>query len=251
MKVCWVLLFVFAVAVCEEGTDADPISKAKSSENQGDVKQRTKLFRSLIEDYERTVNPDNADVRFGVSLINVDIDEVKSTLESNVWLKYTWKDSRLQWDAKEWKIDVLRASSSNFWKPDIQLYNGADLSRAESQCWDSNVLVYPDGKVLWVPPCHFSSFCKNTLKISPYAPQTCFLKFGSWTYDSDIMDINLYQNQTSIDTSDFWDLSNWTVQSTSGEKNIKFYSCCPEPYADLTFNITLQKKSEVNSLCAI
>jgi len=247
MKVCWVLIFVFTVAVCQDAGTPEP---PKAMDNQGDVKQRTKLFKFLTEDYERSVNPDNVDLKFGVSLIDVDINEDQHTLESNVWLKYVWKDSRLEWDAKEWGIDILRVESSAFWKPDITLYNGADLSRADGACWDSNVLVYPSGKVLWVPPCHFSSFCKTSLKQHPYEEQTCFLKFGSWTYDSNIMDLNLYHNQSSIDVTDYWDLSGWKVLSTAAVKNIKYYSCCPEPYADLTFNITLKRKPESDSLCS-
>jgi len=49
-------------------------------------------------------------------------------------------------------------------------------------------------KVLWVPPCHLSSFCQNDLTHRPYEPVTCFLKFGSWTYDDHIADLNLYHN---------------------------------------------------------
>jgi len=42
----------------------------------------------------------------------------------NISIIQVWKDSRLQWDEKEWGIDVLRVESDVFWKPDITLYNG-------------------------------------------------------------------------------------------------------------------------------
>ena len=42
-------------------------------DKHGDVKLRTKLYKQLTQDYERNVNPDNPNVQFGVSLIDVDI----------------------------------------------------------------------------------------------------------------------------------------------------------------------------------
>jgi len=42
--------------------------------------------------------------------------------------------------------------------------------------------------------------------------------------------------------SDFEDLSDWKVLSTVAERTEKKYECCDEPYIDLKFNITIQRK---------
>lgn len=247
MRLICALLFVATLAVCHEH---EPV--AKTHLKSGDVKQRTNLYNHLVKEYQKNVNPDHADVEFGVSLIDFHFNEKRSTLESNVWLKYLWTDSRLQWDVKEWGgIELIRVPSEVFWKPDISLYNGADPSHhaTDKACWESNMLVYATGKVLWVPPCHFSSYCQNTLRQHPYDPQTCTLKFGSWTFDSDTMDINFYKNITTVDIGDIWENRSWKVLSTTGEKHIKHYSCCTEPYADLTFNVTIQRKAEAATPC--
>lgn len=43
---------------------------------------------------------------------------------SNALTLQVWNDSRLQWDAKEYGVDVLRVPPELVWRPDTTLYNG-------------------------------------------------------------------------------------------------------------------------------
>jgi nicotinic acetylcholine receptor len=46
-----------------------------------------------------------------------------------------------------------------------------------------------------------------------------------------------------IDLRDYYRSVEWDVMSVPAKRNVKTYPCCPEPYPDITFNITLRRKT--------
>ena len=61
---------------------------------------------------------------------------------------------RLAYDSAEYGgIDALRINPENVWLPDIVAYNrnNAQAPMFSDPSRSSNALIYPDGKVLWVP----------------------------------------------------------------------------------------------------
>jgi len=219
------------------GTTAAPISTA----TQGTVEDRTRLVGTLFKDYNKKVNPDDIKLKFGVSLIDFHILEQKDAMDSYVWLRYTWQDPRLKWNTEEYGgATVLRMDADMVWKPDITLYNTADPVNMIN-CWDSKVLIFSSGEILWVPPCKMLSHCDLTLNKQPYGEQVCGMKFGSWTFDGNVLDVDFYQGNKTIDLSDLNNSSGFEVLSTTAKKTDKYYPCCVEPYPDLTFNVTIKR----------
>ena len=47
----------------------------------------------------------------------------------------------------------------------------------------TKAILHHDGKVVWNPPAIFKSSCEIDVEFFPFDQQTCFLKFGSWTFD--------------------------------------------------------------------
>ena len=88
----------------------------------------------------------------------------------------------------------------------------------------------------------------------PFDEQLCTLKFGSWTYDGYQVDLKHIGQETAgvgdldiisngIDLKDFYRSVEWDLLSVPARKNEKYYTCCSEPYPDITFNITMRRKT--------
>ncbi|KAI5752240.1 hypothetical protein M8J77_015109 [Diaphorina citri] len=116
-----------------------------------------RLVRDLFRGYNKLIRPvhnmtQKVDVRFGLAFVQlINVNEKNQIMKSNVWLRLMWTDYQLQWDEADYGgIGVLRLPPDKVWKPDIVLFNNADGNYEVR--YKSNVLIYPNGEVLWVPP---------------------------------------------------------------------------------------------------
>ncbi|CAG2167596.1 unnamed protein product [Oppiella nova] len=119
----------------------------------------------------------------------------------------------------------------------------------------TKAIIHDNGKVVWNPPAIYKSSCNIDINYFPFDQQECFMKFGSWTYDGDKVDLKHMNTIDTIDSdaesvvdygmdlSEFYINVEWDIMTVPAMKRIKYYSCCPEPYIDVTFNITLRRKT--------
>jgi len=75
--------------------------------------------------------------------------------------------------------------------------------------YPTNVVVSSSGDCLWVPPGLFLSTCKIDIAWFPFDEQKCDMKFGSWTYDSSGIDLQL--DGDAGDTSSFIANGEWLL----------------------------------------
>jgi hypothetical protein len=59
------------------------------------------------------------------------------------------------------------------------------------------------------------------------------MKFGSWTFDRDSIDIQFYENQREINRNEYIESNEWEILSSDGIRNEKKYECCSEIYPDM------------------
>jgi nicotinic acetylcholine receptor len=112
------------------------------------------------------------------------------------------------------------------------------------------------GGVRWSPPAIFKSYCDIDVEYFPFDQQKCKLKYGIWSYYSTEIDMmHMWHsrlntdNETAlvdpgIDLSAYYNSVEWDLIGASAKKNIVTYPCCPgEPFNDVTFIITLRRKT--------
>ena len=67
-------------------------------------------------------------------------------------------------------------------------------------------------------------------------------RFGMWTSSSDVVDIVEREPEMFLDLSDYDAACPSVVQSHQSRRNVKYYACCPEPYADIQLNMQLARR---------
>ncbi|PAV77316.1 hypothetical protein WR25_21117 [Diploscapter pachys] len=166
-------------------------------------------------------------------------DEKNQIVDVNAWLKMSWFDYSLWWNTTEWEgVNDLRFRKGQLWNPDVLLYNSADPQFDST--YPSNLLVYPNGKVDWIPPGLFRFSCKIDVVWFPFDFQSCSMKFGSWTYDGSKLELRVDDN--GFDISNYMPNGEWVLEGTFVKRNIQFYPCCPEPYYDIVFTFVIRRR---------
>lgn len=108
--------------------------------------------------------------------------------------------------------------------------------------YKSNVLIYPNGEVLWVPPAIYQSSCTIDVRYFPFDQQMCVMKFGSWTFNGDQVSLALYNNKNFVDLSDYWKSGTWDIIEVPAYLNV--YKNTGQPTeTDITFNIIIRRKT--------
>ncbi|XP_041846714.1 neuronal acetylcholine receptor subunit alpha-7-like [Melanotaenia boesemani] len=209
---------------------------------QGEHQRR--LYKELLANYNRLERPvvnDSAAilVELGLTLLQIiDVDEKNQVLMTNAWLQLYWTDVYLSWNPENYPgVQNLRFPSDQIWTPDILLYNSAD-ERFDAT-FHTNVLVNASGHCQYIPPGILKSTCYIDVRWFPFDVQKCDLKFGSWTHNGWLLDLQMLD----VDTSTYIPNGEWDLVGVPAKRNELYYDCCKEPYPDVTFTVTMRRRT--------
>jgi len=83
------------------------------------------------------------------------------------------------------------------------------------------------------------SSCKIDITYFPFDQQNCDLKFGSWTYDGFLLNLNNILD--SGDLTKFIPSGEWDLIGMPAKRNVEYYSCCEEPFVDVTYTVIIRR----------
>jgi len=224
-----------------------------------------RLYDDLLSNYNKLVRPvvnvtDAVTVKLKLKLSQlIDVNLRNQIMTTNLWVEQFWFDYKMRWDPNEYGgVDMLHVPSDHIWRPDIVLYNNADGNFEVTL--STKATLYNSGRVEWKPPAIYHSSCEMDVEYFPFDEQTCVMKFGSWTYDGYQVDLRHQEEECTsyqehqcmetnpivnigVDLSEFYMSVEWDILAVPAIRNVKYYTCCDEPYLDITFNITMRRKT--------
>ncbi|XP_013380777.1 neuronal acetylcholine receptor subunit alpha-9 isoform X1 [Lingula anatina] len=204
---------------------------------------------NLKSELFKTYDSSNRPVKDMDTPVNVSIDiSINQLIELNaaeqilflsLWLRQQWVDEILTWNPLEYNnISSFEASIASIWKPDITIYN--DVREEERDLSAYTATVTSEGLVSWRTPIILKSSCLMDINYFPYDTQRCPIKFGSWHFNGYQLDL---RNMSEMgDMKSFVTNGEWRLAKVPVMRTVKYYSCCPEPYPDVTFYLIVCRK---------
>lgn len=222
------------------------------------------LYSTLFKDYQNELRPVSNDseplkvaMQFWLKQI-LKIKEKDQTVLVYCWLELYWRDEFLFWNPAEYGgIDKIHVPAAKLWKPDILVYNNANMNVEENEL-DTYAIINYKGEVtlfrsmITDVTCEFSYRLKDFpfdqvcfLKISNsllmlFLQQICFLTFASWSFDGSkirLSPVNGTDNLELYIPNTEWKLTDFSVKVYE-----KMYECCPNaPFIDITYFFSLKR----------
>ncbi|KAK0064423.1 nicotinic acetylcholine receptor subunit type H, partial [Biomphalaria pfeifferi] len=111
---------------------------------------------------------------------------------------------------------------------------------------DAMAVVYASGHVSWIPTLHLRSPCSVNLRYFPFDEQKCSIKFASYVYHGDDLNITYFGGSPEIafDVSDYSSNTNWIMQDHSATIHVIKHACCHEPYPNMHFDLMFKRNPD-------
>lgn len=95
----------------------------------------------------------------------------------------------------------------------------------------------------WMAPFVFRTSCKINVANFPFDKQICNLRFGSWAFMLDKVNMVRMQNRTqAYPATKKVENGEWELQNIPIERKEKKYKCCPHPYVSIIFQVHLKRR---------
>ena len=196
------------------------------------------LRDEILTDYNKFVRPvaqynDTLDVTLGLAVQNIEsFNQIQETIQLNIWLRKYWTNGLLSWDLNDFDISQLTLDNSEVWTPDVELINAATIP--DIYTLKGGMYLYNDGSMLWSMPSVYKFSCALQLEDFPFDTQDCSMKFGSWTYDNQLLSLKPHGTEsTQIDVLDSFSHSEWQLDRYYVTHYNETRDCCGDKLFDI------------------
>ncbi|XP_072040507.1 neuronal acetylcholine receptor subunit alpha-9-like isoform X2 [Amphiura filiformis] len=199
-----------------------------------DYNLTTELFSKYGSTNPRPVGNSSTQVEVVISLNIARIIE----LNENMQTLTVWYDEFLTWNTSKYSIPYINIPPSWIWRPDLHLYDNIDRNFKDFE--DVDAWIFPDGMVHWVSPNILKTICVIDPSLFPFDTQRCPLKFGSWSYNEQRMNVtvrHLFIGNYFLGTG-VWELED--VVSQRAVVNYGYLGFFPE----ITYTLVLKRLPE-------
>lgn len=222
-------------------------------------RSETSLRKEVFQGYDKTIRP-SLDVSVLIRSLEVDEMDVKEDAHAVLLrgaLQLTWEDPRLRWRLEEHKdVDRLGVDPQELWRPDFAMTSSVGHIPVPPRS-HMPALVYPDGKVIFVPPVDLPLTCLLDLTYWPYDVLNCSLRAGSWVHHGHMLNVTLADNalkfvhspvgeeqdeENSISSSSIT-RPEWEVIFANLTRHTQMVPCCSEPQVTLLVSVMVRRSA--------
>ncbi|CAI2354322.1 unnamed protein product [Caenorhabditis sp. 36 PRJEB53466] len=204
-----------------------------------DLPIQYELANHILENYQKSLIPKvNKSAPINVTM----------SLQIYQIIQVSWIDQMLGWDPEEYGNETeILVRHDDIWLPDTTLYNSLEMDDSASRKL-THVKLNTLGKkrgamVELLYPTIYKISCLLNLRFFPFDMQRCRMTFGSWSFDNGLIDYypRPFANGP-IGLANFLENDAWSVLLTHVAREEKKYSCCPNNYTMLYYDLVIQRK---------
>ncbi|CAG2116582.1 unnamed protein product, partial [Medioppia subpectinata] len=164
-------------------------------------------------------------------------------LTTEGWFYMTWFDEHLTWKREDYGgIGTIRVKQDEVYIPDIFLLNSADVMSIKYNVIQTNLLLFNNGRLVWVPHILFKSKCELDLTDWPYDQHNCGIQLVTWYNDGLVINISA---DSKLILNHYWKSEEWDVLETESERLSYDISVTNIHYPDITFTMRLRRKTSL------
>jgi hypothetical protein len=156
-----------------------------------------RLLNHLLEGYQMEVRPPKPvqdailKTHYQLNMFHlVGLDEKMGTWELIIWVRVSWKESRMSWNPEDWGgIRQMQIDSSKLWTPSFLFYQQV----SQDVIINTAGYVGHDGAVFWSTPTRLLLNCVFSLESFPNDEQHCSVYIEGWNYHGLLQDLRFMQ----------------------------------------------------------